>query len=149
NLTYEEWEQAQEEKEQAAQADPADKLLDEVPDWFKGGAAPTPSAPSSSAPTGAEFLPEWYVGMEEQSEDAAPDWFKNMDLTSTPLAGPQSMQGSSGGATPPGSSGSGDDDVPDWFKGAEASAGELDFNAMFVSGPPEEQPKPSSKFAQF
>ncbi len=145
NMTYEEWERLQNAKEQEAQSDPADKVLDEVPDWFKGpGASP---APADSAPAGPEFMPDWYMGMEEQKPDAAPDWFKNVDLSGTQLVGPETVQSSpagtapgSGAATPPAASA--DDEVPDWFKGVGVEG--LDFNAMFGSQPTPEPAAPAT-----
>ncbi len=131
NMTYEEWEQSQIAKEQEAQSDPADKLLDEVPDWFQGPGAPPPSASSTDSKSGPEFMPDWFVGMEEQSPDNAPDWFKNVDLSGAPLVGPETVQTPPTPAPPPAASA--DADVPDWFKGAGVEG--MDFNAMFGAQP--------------
>ncbi len=147
NMTYEEWELAQIAKEQEAQSDPNDKLLDEVPEWFTSGDQPS-AAPS--APTGGvDLMPEWYVGMEEQSHDAAPDWFSSVDLSSTSLVGPETVQKppvpelpSTGPATPTPSPA---DEVPDWFK--DTGVGDLDFNAMFVSQETPEEPQPASRLS--
>jgi hypothetical protein len=140
NLTYEQWEQAQIAKEQEAQSDPADKLLDEVPEWFNQ-AAQMPMPADTSASSGPELLPDWYVGLEEQSNADVPDWFANLDVNGTPLAGPQSVQ------TPQPETPSVPETTPDWFQGA--GVGNLDFEAMFggQAVPPEEAPKPATKLA--
>jgi hypothetical protein len=147
NMTYEEWERLQIANEQEAQSDPADKLLEQVPDWISGTGAPPPP-PDSGAPgaTGPEFMPDWFMGMDEQSQDAAPDWFRNADLSGTSLVGPETVQtptaapGASGApGIPPAASA---EDVPDWFKGAGVEG--LDFNAMFGAQPAPTEPEPPS-----
>ncbi|GEM_PF-1211468 len=140
NMTYEQWEQAQIAKEQEAQSDPADKLLDEVPEWFNQAAQMPPPA-GTSASSGPELLPDWYVGLEEQSNADVPDWFANLDVSGTPLAGPQSVQ-TAQPETP-----SAPETTPDWFQGAGVE--NLDFEAMFggQAAPPEEAPKPATRLA--
>lgn len=139
NMTYEQWEQAQIAKEQEAQSDPADKLLDEVPDWFNQPSAAT-TPPDTSTPSGPELLPDWYVGLEEQSNVDAPDWFANLDVSGTPLAGPQSVQ------APRQEAPSAPETTPDWFQGAGVE--NLDFDAMFGSkSTPEEPSKPATRLA--
>ncbi len=136
NMTFEEWERQQNPPEQPVeQVDEAEKLLEEVPDWIAAG---TPPPAPGSAPAGAEFMPDWFMGMEERPKGEAPDWFANMDLTSAPLVGPETIQTPPAAPiTPPAPAApaatSAADEVPDWFKG-DVGAGELDFNALFAAG---------------
>src|SRR5258708_29099726 len=94
-------------------------------------------------------MPGWFVGMDEHSQDAAPDWFNKMDLNSTPLVGPDGVQTPQSGApaSRPAANPAAADDVPDWFKGSVEGAGDLDFNAMFVADTPPEPPPSSSKLS--
>jgi hypothetical protein len=139
SMTYEQWEQAQIAKEQEAQSDPGDKLLDEVPEWFSGAGTPPPTPSQVPPPGGPEFMPDWYLGMEEQAQDAAPDWFTDMDLSSTPLAGPETIQTPSEPPAPAPATPA--EDVPDWFKGAGVD--NLDFDTLFGAQPTEPAPEPS------
>jgi hypothetical protein len=127
NMTYEEWEQAQAQADQEPQLEVTDDLLNEVPDWFKSGDA------------SAETVPESPAG-----DEAAPDWFSNMDLSSTLLVGPETVQNLTATPEPVAPT---SDDVPDWFKGSAAGIGDLDFNSMFVSETPAEESKPTGSLA--
>src|SRR5262249_36103824 len=135
NMTYEEWERWQIQKEEEAKADPGDRLLEEIPDWFTSGAPSVPNVPAAdpSAPAGAELMPEWFLGMEEKNNAPAPDWFSGVDLSATSLVGPETVQSTS--ATPPTEAPMqampSSDDVPDWFKG-EGNVADMDFQSMFV-----------------
>lgn len=78
-MGYQEWIAAEEE----AEKEPDISL--EVPDWFKDDAPVQESElPSVSDLTGSKeaskddaFVPDWFMGLEEQNLDDAPDWVKN------------------------------------------------------------------------
>lgn len=122
--SYEDWERNQLAAEQPTQ--PAESLVDEVPDWFQTTGAPAPAA---------DDVPDWFKNVQQppqaqsQPQDDVPDWFRSMDLTSTPLAGP--VQTPAPAAAPVPAAPAPAEEVPDWFKGAGAGADNLDFNAMF------------------
>jgi hypothetical protein len=111
DMTYEEWERYQQEQEQVAQRADEIDLESEVPDWFRdnveiGDAERSldslllpdmddepdmlSSAPesdeASSAATDANFVPEWFLGLEEQSLDESPDWVREA-TSSTDISG--------------------------------------------------------------
>ncbi len=87
-LTYEEWEQTQDEEEAAPS--PEELLAQEVPDWFAAidedeeGAAP-PLDAAAPAAEGADFVPDWYLGLEEQDTSEAPEWFNGLDFSADAL----------------------------------------------------------------
>lgn len=96
-LTFEEWErqqqQAQFDEEHAEEL----SLEAEVPDWFQdnvkiGDAADeiasllipeedlpdaAPPAEESTGGVGGDYVPEWFMGLEEQNLDEAPDWVRD------------------------------------------------------------------------
>ena len=86
-LTYEEWEQLQ--AEAGREPDETEQLAAEVPDWFEEiagaepeeEAAPSPAEAPPPAQTGPEFVPEWYLGLEERDASEAPDWFSDLDFS--------------------------------------------------------------------
>jgi hypothetical protein len=142
-LTYEEWEHLQIEREHEAQKTPEERMLEEVPDFFKQLDSPQPQQPSPSATTpppggsGPEFMPGWFVGLEEKLPDDVPDWMRNMDYSSDLLAQPF---GAAQEPEPPPPAAS---DVPDWFSGAAAPDMDgLDWNAMFSAPAPQPEPTP-------
>lgn len=65
---YDEWMQQEEEKNKPR------PIEEEVPDWFQD--VDSGSAEAESSDTGS-FVPDWFMGLEEQSLDEAPDWVKN------------------------------------------------------------------------
>lgn len=119
-LSYDEWEQQELARQQEEQKTDDDRLLEEVPDWFKQmdeGAAP-PTEPAAEAPDqpeaqGPEFVPGWFLGLEEQDAEEAPDWFQKLDYTPDAITRPPE---SSDEPLAPAAS---EEDLPDWFKGVE------------------------------
>ncbi|MCB9438621.1 MAG: hypothetical protein H6673_16735 [Anaerolineales bacterium] len=138
-LTFEAWERLQEQKEY--ETDHAEELAiqAEVPDWFRdnvelGDAAgdelasilipdledAPPQTPAPQAEMKADYVPEWFMGLEEQNLEDAPDWIKeattNTDLGSltdiSAFVPPEPEQPST-----PEPELAEPDDVPDWFKG--------------------------------
>jgi len=124
--TYEEWEREQRELAAEAQKTPEERLLEEVPDWFEqlDETPPTPPAPDAATGEGPEFMPGWFLGLEEQAEEA-PDWLRRMDLSTGPLEEPAAPE------TAPASAPS-EPDVPDWFRGA-SDAETIDWQALGAS----------------
>ena len=113
-LTYDEWEQLQRERQQVEQQPPKDDLLEAVPDWFHQIDIAPPAPPAPDAPKGdtAEFVPGWFMGLEEKHDEPAPDWFRQMDLSTGPLTGPLASR-------EPEQPTSAEPEVPDWFKGPD------------------------------
>ncbi|HLY28521.1 MAG TPA: hypothetical protein VKQ72_19395, partial [Aggregatilineales bacterium] len=143
--SFEDWERAQNAPPPEPEPELPDSLLDEVPDWFQSS-EPTPPGAAPAA-GGAEFMPDWFAGLEEQSADEAPDWFKNVDLSGAALVGPESVQALTPAAPEPTpqqptapTAGASGDDAPDWFTGGGTGLEELDFNSMFAGGAEEQQP---------
>ncbi|MBN1563924.1 MAG: hypothetical protein JXA10_08795 [Anaerolineae bacterium] len=146
DLTYEEWERINEEREHEAARSAEDRLLDEVPELLQGvdpSAAPSPS-PAEAAPPdtgqlaqGAEFVPEWFLGLDEQAAEDVPDWFQGADLTAdfaAPMAEP---------ATPEPADSAADSSVPDWFKAPEAlDTDGADWAVAFGAPPTPHEPEP-------
>ena len=138
-MTYEEWERLQAEKEREALRTDEDRMLEEGPDWF-AQAVPSPDQPSAAAPPSAEkgpdFVPDWFLGLEEQKQEETPDWFKKLDLSADalsalpsepPPAEPEPEQPAAPAA-------------PDWFTGAALPGfDDTDWDAAF--GPPPEEEK--------
>ncbi len=124
--TYEEWEREQRELEAEAQKSPEERLLEEVPDWFEqlDETPPAPLAPDAATGEGPEFVPGWFLGLEEQAEET-PDWFRRMDLSTGPLEEPVAPE------TAPAPAPS-EPDVPDWFRGA-SDADSIDWQALGAS----------------
>jgi len=144
-MTYEEWEQSQIEREREAQKTDADRLLEEVPEWFDTLGAQPPAAeekPSEPTPPGGpEFRPDWYAGLEEQPAEEAPDWFEKLDYSADALAQPFEVPASSEPTSE-------EPEVPDWFKGAGAPELQgVDWAAAFGAppGPPSEEPVEAGK----
>jgi hypothetical protein len=114
-------------------------LLEEGPDWF-AQAAPPPDQPSAAAPPsaekGPEFVPDWFLGLEQQKQEETPDWFKKMDLSadalSAPLSAPPPAEPEPEQPAAPA--------APDWFTGAALPGfDDTDWDAAF--GPPPEEEK--------
>ncbi len=127
DLTFEEWEQREQERLREEQKTPEERLLEEVPDWFDeveaAGGPPEGEPPES--PGEAEFMPGWALGLEDQDTEQAPDWFQDLDLSAEAVTRPVDMP--EPGAPGDGPSGG---DLPDWFAGmdlplpGEADSGE-------------------------
>lgn len=127
DLTYEEWEILHDEEEQAARRE--SELLESVPDMFlptdgqpdsaAPSDAPPSDAPPSAADTGPQFVPGWFVGLEDAPQDDAPEWFQQADFSGDFMAAPVAP-------TPaddmPDKSESAGGDVPEWFKAPELPA---------------------------
>ncbi len=136
DLTYEAWMEQQEEAQR--QPTPEELLAAEVPDWFEAVAAETPeetpAAPAAPAKSGPDFVPDWYLGLEEQDTSAAPEWFSKLDFSADALAAapelPQEAPppapapeepafdfASDLGAAPAAAAPA--EEVPDWFAGID------------------------------
>lgn len=106
DMTYEEWERYQQQQEMDQQRAQEIELESEVPDWFRDnveigdaersldslllgdmddeGVAVEPTEP---APTSdANFVPEWFLGLEEQNLDESPEWVREA-TASTDISG--------------------------------------------------------------
>jgi hypothetical protein len=131
-LSYDEWEQQQIEQAREAQRTPEDRLLDEVPDWFdQVEAAPEEG---QAQPGGPEFVPDWFLGLEQQKTEEAPDWFQDMDYSPDALAQPPAPPPERPAPAPMG------DDLPDWFKGVGADLPEPDMDALVGQSQPPAAP---------
>lgn len=139
-LTFDAWEEQENEAQREAQKTPEDHLLEEVPDWFSGlGGQPPPAPPAAPEEQGAqEFVPSWYLGLEEQDVEEAPDWFQQIDYSGDALAQPApEVPAAPAGPSAPGG------DVPDWFMGLNApGTGDIDWSALGAPG--EEEPHETS-----
>lgn len=92
-MTYEEWERQQIEAERAATAEPEIPLPDDLPDLLASIEETGDLTPSAAT----DYVPEWFMGVEELDASAAPDWLKDTDLVggvfkppSKPLPAPPS-----------------------------------------------------------
>ncbi len=144
-LSYEEWEALQREQEAEARKTPEDHLLEEVPDWFKtlDAESQPPSPEDASASEKAEFVPGWFLGLEDEPEAEKPDWFRGLDLTTGPLEEPAEL--SEAPASPPEPE---DLDIPDWFKPGPELAGinwaEVGMSPSGANANPDEPPPPAA-----
>ncbi|MBN1680078.1 MAG: hypothetical protein JW966_07285 [Anaerolineae bacterium] len=148
-LTFDEWEQQQDELEREAQKTPEDRLLEEVPDWFSkidgADAEPAPvepeTTPEKTTESGeTEFVPDWYLGLEEQNLEEAPDWFQQLDYSAEAIDRPpdESLPAQPAEAPPT------EEALPDWFKGVGAPAAEgADWTAAFGAPPADSDEVPS------
>ncbi len=132
DMTYDEWERQHEEAEFAAEADdiPLPDDLD-LPDLLgdienTGGAAPTD-----------DYMPEWFMGVEELDDADAPDWLKG------------TAYGGGAAATPPPPAIEDDDDLlPDFDallgeeEPAPASSGGIRRLTPTLSAPEDDIPLP-------
>lgn len=101
DMTYEEWERFQQQQEDAVERADEIELESEVPDWFRdnveiGDAERTldslllpdlddddlaaeeeapPQTPDEPV-TDDNFVPEWFLGLEEQNLDESPEWVR-------------------------------------------------------------------------
>lgn len=150
--TFEEWERQQ--AQEAFLEENAERIALEsaVPDWFQDEPqSPVMAAPSLddlvAAPdtkaTADDYVPSWFMGLEDHSVDDAPDWVKK--ATTDPL---QAMFDTSSLAPPEPEPTIPDfstvepevsADVPDWFKvgdfGAEAASAGPDWFSSFATEP--------------
>ena len=115
-LTYDEWEQTQIEQEQEAQKTPEERMMEQLPDWFDELEAPqaSPAAPADEPerPSEPEFVPDWFLGLDEQNVEEAPDWFQRLDYSTDMLAGPPPEPTAPAPAA-------GEEELPDWFTGGD------------------------------
>jgi len=126
NMTYDEWERSQLEREQAANRDPNDALLDAVPDWFENTTLDAKSqqtpADASTDNSPAAFTPDWFAGTGEPAS-AAPSWFDAAEVTHTPLSGAPAEPSTAAPIA---------NDQPDWMSGSLGDdTGGVDFDALF------------------
>ncbi len=118
DLTYEEWQEIQAEAEREPSAE--EMLAEEVPDWFEEiGAEEASEVPSEPVgKTGPEFVPDWYLGLEEQGEAAQPEWFDNLDFSVEALAAAPILPEEPPEPEPPAveaAAAASLDELPDWF----------------------------------
>ncbi|MGQ9850708.1 MAG: hypothetical protein ACUVSU_11740 [Aggregatilineaceae bacterium] len=121
-LTYEEWERQQREQEAEAQKSPQERLLEEIPDWFQQ-LDEQPPAPPPPQTEGPEFVPGWFLGLEDKAQEA-PDWFQRLDLSTGPLEPPAE----------PVPLAPAEPEVPDWFRAAPEAEG-IDWSALVAGSP--------------
>lgn len=178
-LTFDEWERQQ--SQQQFEEENAEELAieAEVPDWFQdnvkmGDAAdeiaslliPEEDLPDV-APTeegtgglGGNYVPEWFLGLEEQNLDEAPDWVRDAagstedvltNLVDTSAFAPPEPEPEPPAPTTPQFTPEGD--VPDWFAGVDAGLGlgattgdDEDWMSSFATPPAPEQPTVSTDF---
>ena len=78
-VSYEEWMRQQDEA--AYQPSEEELLAAEVPDWFAdiGEEAAAEEAPGTGQ--AAEFVPDWYFGLEDGAAEQKPDWLQNADFS--------------------------------------------------------------------
>ena len=118
DLTFEEWEEREQERLREEQKTPDERLLEEVPDWFDevaAAGAPAEGGPAE-APGEADFVPGWLLGLEDQDTQQAPDWFQELDLSAEAVTRPVDVP--EPGALPPDEAPPGGD-LPDWFAGID------------------------------
>ncbi len=139
-MTFEEWERVQAERARESQKSAGDRLLEAVPDWFQKieGAPPDQQPVESGEPPkreGPEFVPGWFLGLEEQDEQETPGWLKNMDYSADALAQPLNAPEPPGPPAPDDA----EPEVPDWFKGTETpDVPGVDWDALFGASQSEE-----------
>ncbi|PJF42405.1 MAG: hypothetical protein CUN55_10070 [Phototrophicales bacterium] len=102
-MTFDEWERLQEEQEYLEEHADEVAIEEEIPDWFRdhvdiGDAErgldaillgeeiePAPTSPpkpiTDKLSTSEHYVPEWFLGLEEQNLEDAPDWVR--EATST------------------------------------------------------------------
>ena len=147
-LTYEEWERQQEEQEFEATREPDIELPDidlEMPDLMGGFEEARP-------PTGDladDYMPEWFMGVEELDDADAPDWLKGSDLGTGQFSSGSAPPAQAAAPPPSSPLDSPSDLMPDFdsIMGQSTDAPELpDFDA-FLGGesPPEPEPEPQSE----
>ncbi|WP_119065151.1 hypothetical protein [Aggregatilinea lenta] len=128
-LTFDAWEEEQSEAAREAQKTPEERMLEEVPDWFSGLEGQPPQSEAPAAPdeqAEQEFVPGWFMGLEEQSVEEAPDWFQEIDYSGGDLAQPAPDVPAAPTDLP--SSGS---ELPDWFMGLNPpDADQIDWSAF-------------------
>lgn len=139
DISYADWQDIKE--EEAYEPTVEEQLAEEVPDWFTDMAADTPARaddatgplPQEPTPPGtgtAEFVPDWYLGLDEQDTSDAPEWFGNLDfsadaLTAQPVlpTAPEPVEPAEPAMSeaPSPVAAGGDDEIPDWFADIAAS----------------------------
>lgn len=146
-LTYEEWERREIERAREEAKTPEDRLVEQVPEWFDKDADALPLPDEFAAPEkpggegpegqGPEFVPGWFLGLDEPEAGAedAPEWFKNLDYTADPLAAPPTAP-----ETPPPPPDETPDELPDWFKGSTDELSGIDWDKTFGAGAASEEP---------
>lgn len=103
-MTFEEWERFQEEKEYRQENAAQIQIEQDIPDWFRDNVdlgdaergldaillddfEDVEAASSSSKPatddlsTSANYVPEWFLGLDEQNLDEAADWVRGATST--------------------------------------------------------------------
>jgi hypothetical protein len=113
-LTYDEWEQTQIEEEQEAQKTPEERMMEQLPDWFDELETPeaAPAADEPERPSKPEFMPDWFLGLDEQNVEEAPDWFQKLDYSTDMLAEPPQEPAEPAPAAD-------EEALPDWFTGGD------------------------------
>lgn len=115
-LTFDEWERQQAEREREARKTPEERLLEGVPEWLErlGDQDEPPAEPPAEKEAEPDFMPGWFLGLEEQPTEDAPDWFDKLDFSGDPLAAPPEPPAE------PAPSNADEEDAPDWLKGVGA-----------------------------
>jgi hypothetical protein len=137
-MTYEEWERLQDEREREARKTDAERMMEEVPDWFQQMDSRPPTVPPQAQPSDAGSVPDWFLGLEEQSPEDAPDWFQQFDPSADPLSLPPEPSSEKPPAEEPPAS-----NLPDWLRAPEVPGMEdMDWAAAF-GAPPTPAPAPA------
>ncbi|NDJ86132.1 MAG: hypothetical protein GYB66_09630 [Chloroflexi bacterium] len=168
-MTFDEWERMHEQSEY--EAEHADELAmeAEVPDWFRdnvqiGDAASEvasilmpdaemepPQAEealsSGTGPISEDYVPEWFLGLEEQNLEDAPDWVR--EATAAPAdTGDLSILTDTSAFAPPEPETPAEaevetpqEEVPDWFQGLDVGgeSQQADWLSSLGIAPSEEQ----------
>lgn len=147
-MTFDEWER-QENRKEYEQVHAEDiAMTEEVPDWFVDNVEigdadrdiaslvldledeeeplPEVKPPGTTGSLGANYVPDWFMGLEEQNLEDAPEWARTV---STDELSFETLVDASAFAPPEPeieplpelpTAPSFDEDVPDWFKGVNA-----------------------------
>ncbi len=125
-LTYDEW---QEQQEEAVREPSEEELLaDEVPDWFDaieepGEAGPVPAEAAPVDEGEPEFVPDWFLGLEEQDTSEAPDWFSKIEFSADAMtAQPVIPEAPAEPVQPAEVPAAAEQEAPDWLTDIEEPA---------------------------
>lgn len=99
-MTFDEWEQYQEEREYRETNQAQVQAEEEIPDWFRDnvdlgdaergidaillgdvGEAPVQQQNATDDLTDSNYVPEWFLGLEEQNLEEAPEWARTSGST--------------------------------------------------------------------
>jgi len=134
--TFDEWERQQEAREREAHKTPEERLLESMPEWLErlGDQAEPPAEAPANKEAEPDFMPGWFLGLDEPQTENAPDWFDKLDFSGDPLAAPPEPPAEHAPRN--------EEEIPDWLKGIGApSADELPEPDLEMFGP---EPAPAS-----